>query len=185
MFNINGRNWRVLLVPSNFSKLSKRNGVKALGSCDDKTSTIYINRRLEDDKLYHVVTDLYTGQMLGSVMDMSYGLLAITPKDKDGNPIENLEDQAIMEGDRELKAWDAIARYRLSVDDTDGDGIANVPEYYATTHGRKVVDDSKNIIDLVKHPNKFAVAIVGICIVAVGVILLLIFGVVKIIRRRR
>ena len=42
---------------------------------------------------------------------MSYGLLSLEPKDRDGNPIENLEDQAIMEGDRELKAWDAIARY--------------------------------------------------------------------------
>lgn len=58
---------------------------------------------IEDDKLYHVVTDLYTGQMLGAVMDTSYGLLSITPKDKDGNPIENLEDQAIMEGNQELK----------------------------------------------------------------------------------
>ena len=37
---------------------------------------------IEDDKLYHVVTDLYTGQMLGAVMDTSYGLLSITPKDK-------------------------------------------------------------------------------------------------------
>ncbi len=42
-----------------------------------------------------------------------------------------------------LKAWDAIARYMQSFDDTDGDGIANVPEYYAAIHGRKVVDDSK------------------------------------------
>ena len=78
---------------------------------------------IEDDKLYHVVTDLYTGQMLGAVMDTSYGLLSITPKDKDGNPIENLEDQAIMEGNQELKAWAAIARYMESFDDTDGDGI--------------------------------------------------------------
>lgn len=138
---------------------------------------------IQDDKLYHVVTDLYTGQMLGSVMDMSYGLLAITPKDKDGNPIENLEDQAIMEGDRELKAWDAIARYMQSFDDTDGDGIANVPEYYATTHGRKVVDDSKNIIDLVKHPNKYFAMIVGVVIVIVLLIVLLIFLIRKIVRR--
>ena len=138
---------------------------------------------IQDDKLYHVVTDLYTGQMLGSVMDMSYGLLAITPKDKDGNPIENLEDQAIMEGDRELKAWDAIARYMQSFDDTDGDGIANVPEYYATTHGRKVVDDSKNIIDLVKHPNKYFVMIVGVVIVIILLIVLLIFLIRKIVRR--
>lgn len=72
-----------------------------------------------------------------------------------------------------------------SFEDTDKDGIANVPEYYDTTHERKVADNSKNIINLIKHPNKFAIAIVGICIVAVGVILLLIFGIVKIIRRRR
>ena len=73
---------------------------------------------------------------------------------------------------KELKAWAAIAEYMQSFEDTDKDGIANVPEYYDTTHERKVADNSKNIINLVKHPNKFAVAIVGICIVAVGVILL-------------
>ena len=51
--------------------------------------------KFSDDKLHnHVVTyaNLYTGQMLGSVMKMSYGLLSLEPKDKDGNPIENLED---------------------------------------------------------------------------------------------
>lgn len=140
---------------------------------------------IQDDKLYHVVTDLYTGRMLGSVLDKSYGLISIVPKDKNGNPIENLEDYAVMDGKKELKAWAAIAEYMQSFEDTDKDGIANVPEYYNTTHERKVADNSKNIINLVKHPNKFAIAIVGICIVVVGVILLLIFGIVKIIRRRK
>ncbi len=138
---------------------------------------------IQDDKLYHVVTDLYTGQMLGSVMDASYGLLAITPKDKDGNPIANLEDQAFMEGNQELKAWVAIARYMQSFDDTDNDGIANVSDYYATTHNRKVVDDSKNIIDLVKHPNKFFAMIVGIIVVIILLIILLILGIRKIVRK--
>ena len=81
----------------------------------NKVTDCYLTRadgertEIEDDKLYHVVTDLYTGQMLGSVMKMSYGLLSLEPKDKDGNPIENLEDYAVMEGDKELLAWDAIA----------------------------------------------------------------------------
>ena len=138
---------------------------------------------IQNDKLYRVVTDLYTGQMLGSVMDKSFGLLSIVPKDKNGNPIENLEDYAIMDGKTELKAWVAIAKYMQSFDDTDGDGIANIPEYYSTTHDRKVVDNSRNIINLLKNPNKFSVAIIGICLIAVAVIILLIWGIRKIIKK--
>ena len=140
---------------------------------------------IQDDKLYHVVTDLYTGQMLGSVMKMSYGLLSLEPKDKNGNPIENLEDQAIMEDGRELKAWDAIARYMQSFEDTDGDGIANVPEYYAVTHNRKVVDDSTNIIDLVKNPNRFSVMIVLICLLFLVIIILIVVLIRKLVRKAK
>ena len=157
----------------------------------NKVTDCYLTREdgkrieIQDDQLYRVVTDLYTGQMLGSVMEMSYGLLKIEPKDKEGNPIENLEDQAIMEGDKELKAWDAIARYMKSFDDTDGNGISNVPEYYETTHGRKVVDDSRNVIDLVKNPNKFSVMIVGIVLVLILIIILLVVLIRKLIKKRR
>ena len=157
----------------------------------NKVTDCYLTREdgkrieIQDDQLYRVVTDLYTGQMLGSVMEMSYGLLKIEPKDKDGNPIENLEDQAIMEGDKELKAWDAIARYMKSFDDTDGNGISNVPEYYETTHGRKVVDESRNVIDLVKNPNKFSVMIVGIVLVLILIIVLLVVLIRKVIKKRR
>ena len=157
----------------------------------NKVTDCYLTRadgertEIQDDKLYHVVTDLYTGQMLGSVMKMSYGLLSLEPKDKDGKPIENLEDQAIMEGDRELKAWDAIARYMQSFDDTDGDGIANVPEYYASLHDRKVVDDSRNIINLIKNPNKFAVMIVLICLIILVIFVLVIVLIRKIVRKIR
>ena len=157
----------------------------------NKVTDCYLTREdgkrieIQDDQLYRVVTDLYTGQMLGSVMEMSYGLLKIEPKDKDGNPIENLEDQAIMEGNKELKAWDAIARYMQSFDDTDGNGIPNVPEYYETTHGRKVVDDSRNVINLVKNPNKFSVMIVGIVLVLILIIVLLVVLIRKVIKKRR
>ena len=157
----------------------------------NKVTDCYLTRadgertEIQDDKLYHVVTDLYTGQMLGSVMKMSYGLLSLEPKDKDGNPIENLEDQAVMEGDKELKAWDAIARYMQSFKDTDGDSIANVPEYYATTHGRKVVDDSKNIISLIKNPNKFTAIIVSVTLIIIVVIVLVTVLIRKVVRKIR
>ena len=140
---------------------------------------------IQDNKLYKVVTDLYTGQMLGSVTDVSYGLLKIEPKDKNGKLLKNLEDEAITDGKTELKAWVAIARYMQSFEDTDGDGIANVSDYYSTTHGRKVVEDSRNIADLLKHPNKFAVMIVGICAGLLFLIIVIIWLIRKLIRKIR
>ena len=134
---------------------------------------------LEDDKLYRVVADLYSGQMLSAVTDMSYGLLSLVPKYADGTPIEDFEDVIITENGKELKAWDAIARYMESFEDTDGDGIANVPEYYSTTHYRKQVDDSRNIVDLVKNPNKFTAIIVG----AIAVLILLVIFIIVLIKK--
>ena len=49
----------------------------------------------------------------------------MVPKYADGTPIEDFEDVIITENGKELKAWDAIARYMESFEDTDGDGIAN------------------------------------------------------------
>ena len=140
---------------------------------------------LEDDKLYRVVTDLYTSQMLGGVTDLSYGLLSLVPKFSDGTPIENYEDAIIKTDGQELKAWVAIAQYMESFDDTDGDGIGDVPETYAHPEGRKVVEDSKKIGDLLKHPNKFFFAIIGIFLVLILILVLLISGIVRMIKRVR
>ena len=109
--------------------------------------------------------------------------MTLEPKDKDGNPIENLENHIIKEDGKELKAWDAIARYMCSFDDTDGDGISNVSKYYASTHEHKVVDDSKNIIDLIKKPNKFSAMVVAIVLVIILLIVLLILLICKIVHK--
>ena len=125
---------------------------------------------LEDDKLYRVVTDFYSSQMLGGVTDMSYGLLSLVPKFKDGTPIEHYEDAVIKVDGKELKAWQAIAQYMESFEDTDGDGVGNVPAVYAAEEGRKVVEDSKNLGDLLKNPNKFFFMIIGVGMVLLAVI---------------
>ncbi len=140
---------------------------------------------IEDDKLYRVVADLYSGQMLGAVTDMSAGLLSIVPKYADGTPIEDLTDVIIYTEGEELKAWAAIAEYMESFPDTDGDGIGNVPEYYSEPQGRKVVDDSTNIIDLIKNPNKFTAIFAGVFAVVILLVILLILLVRKVIRTIR
>ncbi len=148
--------------------------------CDENEKRVEI----EDDKLYRVVTDFYTSQMLGGVTDLSYGLLSIVPKFADGTPVEKYEDAVIKTKDgKELKAWVAIAEYMSSFEDTDGDGVGNVPEKYSGKEGRKVVEDSKNPIELVKNPNKFFFAILAIVLVLLAVLAGLILLIIKIIKR--
>lgn len=140
---------------------------------------------LEDDKLYRIVADLYSGQMLSAVTDMSYGILAIVPKYADGTPITDFEDVIITENGRELKAWDSIARYMASFADTDGDGIANVPAYYSTTHGRKLVDTSRSPLALLKNPNKFTAVYAGLLAVAVLLVVLVVMLIRKLVKKAR
>lgn len=139
---------------------------------------------IEDDKLYRVVTDFYTSQMLGGVTDLSYGLLSVVPKFADGTPVENYEDAVILTGEgKELKAWVMIAEYMSSFEDTDGDGIGNVPQKYATKEGRKVVEDSKKVGDLLKNPNKFFFMVLGIVLLVVALVVAIVFVIAKVVQR--
>lgn len=140
---------------------------------------------LKDDQLYRVVTDFYSSQMLGGVTDLSFGLLSIVPKWADGTPIERYEDAVIMMGDQELKAWYAIAAYMSSFEDSDGDGIGEVPEKYGTLEGRKAVEDSKKPGDLLKSPNKFFFMILAVILLVVAVLSGLVIVIVKVVKKVR
>lgn len=141
------------------------------------------NSEINDDELYLIVTDLYSGKMLGTVTDLSKGLLKIVPKDGDGNPYDNLEDAILYdENGEEVKAWVAIADYMASFE-KNKDGAIQIPEYYSEYHSRKVVSNSKNPIELVKQPNVFFFAIIGIVILVLGLISLIVIKIVKRIRK--
>lgn len=134
---------------------------------------------LEDDKLYRLVADLYSGQMLGTVTEQSFGILSFAPKDAQGNEIsmENLENYIIYVNGQELKAWVCVADYLDSFEKTDG--ISRIPEYYSTTHNRKVIEDDSSIRAVIKNPNRIAVAMLGI---GAGVVILLILFIVRIVK---
>lgn len=136
-------------------------------------------REMENDRLYRIVCDLYSGQMLGAVTDVSYGILSVQPKFADGTPVENIEDAIITADGQEIKAWAAIAEYLDSMEDTDGDGISDVPQSYASAQGRKVVEDSRAIGDLIRNPNRYAFLILGVILLTILLAVLLIVMIIK------
>lgn len=116
---------------------------------------------IENDKLYPVVADLYTGQMLGAIEDVSYGILSVVPKFADGTPIENMEDAILYENGREIKAWDAIASYMQS-SPLNEDNIPQIPVKYSSKEGRKVVNTETGIGARLNNLNKYSVIIICI-----------------------
>ncbi|MCQ2540021.1 MAG: 5'-nucleotidase C-terminal domain-containing protein [Acetatifactor sp.] len=142
-------------------------------------------KELENNTLYRVVCDLYSGQMLGAVTDVSYGILKVQPKFADGTPIENIEDAIITCDGKELKAWAAIASYMESFSDADGDGIPNVPASYGELHGRKVVEENRDPISILKNPNKYSIVILLVILILITLLILLVRFIVKRIRIRR
>lgn len=156
----------------------------------NKVTDVYLVKdgqrvELQDDKLYRIVADLYSGQMLSAVTDMSYGLLSIVPKYADGTPIEDFEDVILTENGKELKGWDAIARYMASFEDTNGDGIGNVPDYYNTLHDRKKVEDSRSLSALLKKPNRFAFILLGLILTVILLVVYLVLLLRKLVRKLR
>lgn len=55
MVNINGENWRILLVSSNHPALMRPDGSFTLGCCDDLLKSIYIDENLNDRYLKKVL----------------------------------------------------------------------------------------------------------------------------------
>lgn len=129
---------------------------------------------IQDDKLYRVVTGLYSGQMLGTVNGKSFGLLTITPRDEKGQPIKNLEDYIIHgPGGTEVKEWYALASYLQS--------MGTVDSRYAAPEGRKTVSRSWNPIELVRGPGWITLAAMALAVLVAAIIVLM---VTKPLRRR-
>ncbi len=131
------------------------------------------------EKLYRICMNYYTAQMVNFVRDASYGLLSITPRDREGRPVADTK-QGIIDADlaapgvQEIKEWVALATYMKSFPDEDGNGIPDIPSRYRQPEGRFSPSPSWNPIRLIAGGNRITYGAIGI------VILLHILGIVLI-----
>lgn len=137
---------------------------------------------LEDDRLYRVVTGMYSAQMLSTVESKSFGLLSLAPKMADGSPVTDFEACILRDKNgSEIKEWYALAAYLQSF------GEEGVPSRYGKPNGdgRKDVSRSWNPVELVKNPSW--ITLVTLAVLAAGVVLavLLVRWLRRVRKRRR
>jgi 5'-nucleotidase/UDP-sugar diphosphatase len=137
--------------------------------------TVNNGEKIDNNKLYRVVVDLYSCQMIGSMKSASKGLLSFVPKDKNGKAIKDINTAIITGKDGELKQWYAIASY---IDSFKGNKI---PAYYAENQGRKVDQTGWNPVSLLKQPNVVSLGAAAIVLL----LALVVFLIVRRIRRHR
>lgn len=127
---------------------------------------------IEDDRLYRVVADLYSGQMLGTVESKSFGILTVTPRDENGVPVTDLESRILHDGEgHEVKAWYALAGYLKSC------GLLTAP-----AGPSKTVSPSRNPIRLL-FPMGLPTLVV--LLLALALLALVVFLVYRIATRKR
>lgn len=141
-----------------------------------------ITEPIVDDQLYHVVTGLYIGQMLGAVESSTFNILTVTPRDAQGNPIDisQLEDYILHDDEgNEVKEWYAIASYLQSMG-------GEMDQKYGQTDGRKLVYSSWNPVSLLKNAGlPTSLAILALVIVVVLLVVMVVLVRKFILRRMR
>ncbi|MBT4410416.1 MAG: hypothetical protein HOC82_11285, partial [Bacteroidetes bacterium] len=89
----------------------------------------------KNDKLYSLTTNNYILEFFGLVEEVTFGLLKVSPKDRSGNPVTDLNDLVLdgkpdQAGLQEMKEWEGFIKYLSQFPDINGNGIPDIPEYY-------------------------------------------------------
>ena len=124
--------------------------------------------------LIRIAADIYNATFLKVIGDFTWQILKIVPKDRNGNPIDDLKRMRVdadiqKPGIQELKEWQAVIAYIQSFTDTNANGLPNVPDKYRDKLGRHVVEASWNPYQLLKRGNyitwlTFAALLMGVFI---------------------
>ena len=128
--------------------------------------------------LLRIAADIYNSTFLKIIGNFTWQILKIVPKDRNGKPIEDLKTVRVdvdkhKPGIQELKEWKAVIDYIRQLPDTDGDGVANIPEKYKGKLGRNIVEASWNPYKLLKRGTYVTWTAFGIFVFVLLVVLMI------------
>jgi 5'-nucleotidase len=89
----------------------------------------------DNQKLYSISANSYMLEFIGIIKKTTFGLVNVVPKLHDGTPMASITD-AVVDFDpaperfQEGKEWIALTRLLSEMQDTDGDGVADMNIFY-------------------------------------------------------
>ncbi len=147
---------------------------------DDNGST----EAVQKDKLYRIVADLYSAQMLSTVKSKSFGLLSLEPKDANGNLITDYEAHIIHDKNgNEIKQWVGFATYLQTFGGEDGTG--SIDSGYEMPSNNIIASESKNPIDLLRNPGKIFWIVCGVILLLLAILAAIVLTLRYIIKKKR
>ena len=89
----------------------------------------------KNEQLYSVSANSYMLKFIGIIKKTTFGIVNVLPKNSDGTLITDMSTSIIdfdpgREGVQEGKEWIALVEYLKSMDDIDGDGLADIDDFY-------------------------------------------------------
>lgn len=192
--------WTLAEVDASVSAIMPEAQLYCSGLCYSvNTNRMFLNRvydcwltdengnrvEIDDDKLYRVVSGMYSAKMLGTVNGKSYGLLNLTPKNADGSVVDNYDNNIIHDSHGvEIKEWKSLADY-LSSFPKGANSTPTVPARYSANENRKNVSDEFVFGQIFTNWNFIAYAVLIIALILILLIVLLIFIIVRQTKKRR
>jgi 5'-nucleotidase / UDP-sugar diphosphatase len=140
--------------------------------------------------LFRVAANIYDTTFLKVIGSFTYNLLNIVPKNRDGEPIEDLAAYRVdadksKDGIQELKEWVGVIEYIRSFEDRTGDGFPDIPEKYREPLGRIVKEADLNPVSLLSRGAAVTWAVFGILVTVFAGLGFVGFLVVLRIRRKK
>ncbi len=156
---------------------------------DEENGYSPLDYSTSNKRLIRVAADIYNATFLKVVGNFTWHVLDIVPKDRDGNPVDDLRSVRVdadkqLQGIQELKEYAGVLEYIRSFPDTTGDGVPDIPEKYRGKLGRQIVEASWNPFKLLKRGTHVTWIACG-AIFIVFLIIVLIIGLVRRVIRRR
>ncbi len=157
---------------------------------DGNGGFVQVDMSESNSETYKVVSNVYNATFLKVIGSYTMGILTIVPKDKSGNPTEDLmlariDGNPDTPGVQEIKDWTALIDYVQSFADVNGNGIPDIPDRYASPDGRQTIDASFNPMKLLSGGNYLTWIAAALLVAALLLAVLIIYVPVRIIQKRK